>query len=69
MSTLHKLEIVSTTTTFTQGSTSDQKLAVKLSGKNSKAWMHETYSKIAHARIKMNLHRLNHNIFESQLFT
>ena len=31
--------------------------------------MHETYSKIAHARIKMNLHRLNHNTFESQIFT
>ena len=68
MSTLHKLEIVSATTTFTQGRTSDQKLAVKISGKNSKAWMHETYSKTAHARIKMNLHRLNYNISESQIF-
>ena len=69
MSTLHKLEIVSATTTFTQGSTSDQKLAVKISGKNSKSWMYKTYSKTTHARIKMNLHRLNHNNFESQIFT
>ena len=69
-SILHKLEIVLATSKFTQGSTSDQKLAVKkISGKNSKAWMHETYSKTAHARIKMNLHRLNHNTFESQVFT
>ena len=30
--------------------------------------MHETYSKITHARIKMNLHRLNHNTFEPQIF-
>ena len=69
-SILHKLEIVSATIKFTQGSTLDQKLAVKKnSGKNSKAWMHETYSKTARARIKMNLHRLNHNTFESQIFT
>ena len=30
--------------------------------------MQETYSKTAHARIKMNLHILNYNISESQIF-
>ena len=41
----------------------------KISGKNGKAWVHETHSKTAHARIKMNLHRLNYNTLESQIFT
>ena len=61
--------IVSTTTKFTQGSTSDQQLAVKISGKNSKIWIHEKYSKIARARIKIKLHRLKYNSFESHIFT
>ena len=42
---------------------------VKLSGKNSKIWIHEKYSKLAHARIKINLHRLKYNSSESQIFT
>ena len=66
---IHKLGTDSAATKFIPRSKSNQKLAVKISDKNSKAWMHETYSKIAHARIKMNLHRLNHNTFESQIFT
>ena len=41
---LHKLGIVSEATKFTQGSTSDQKLAVKISDKNSKVYIHEKYS-------------------------
>ena len=42
---LHKLGIVSEATKFTQGSTSDQKLAVKISDKNSKACIYEKCSK------------------------
>jgi len=49
--------------------TSDQQLAVKISGKNSKIWIHEKYSKIAHARIKINLHRLKYNSYDSHIFT
>ena len=41
----HKLRIDSAATKFMQGSTSNQQLAVKSLAKNSKAWLHEKYSK------------------------
>ena len=41
----HKLGVVSTDTKFIQGSTSNYKLAVKISAKNSKAWVYEKCSK------------------------
>ena len=41
----HKLRTDSAATKFMQGSTSNQKLAVKSLTKNSKAWLHEKYSK------------------------
>ena len=40
-----KLIIDSAATKFMQGSTSNQQLAVKSLAKNSKAWLHEKYSK------------------------
>ena len=41
----HKLGIVSAATKFIQGSTSNHQLAVKISTKNSKAWIYEKFSK------------------------
>ena len=41
----HKLETISSDTKFTQGSTSNQQLTVKISGKDSKAFRHENYTK------------------------
>ena len=42
---IHKLGRVSAATTFIPGSTSNQQLAVKISGKNSKACKHGKCSK------------------------
>ena len=42
---IHKLRIDSVATKFIQGSTSNQQLAIKSLAKNSKAWIHEKYSK------------------------
>ena len=42
---MHKLGTVSAATKFTQDSTSNQQLAVKILDKNSKACIHEKYSK------------------------
>ena len=42
----HKLETISSDTKFTQGSTSDKKVVVKISDKNSKAYIQEKYSNL-----------------------
>ena len=43
---LHELGTVYEATKFTQGSTSDKKLVVKISDKNSKAYIQEKYSNL-----------------------
>ena len=53
----HKLGTDSVATKFIQGSTSNQKLAVKILDKNSKASIHEKYSNQGMFKKKMNLHR------------